>query len=139
MSKAQQVSRRFEFGFVYVTRVEHPYEVIAADNLRDYFASIGVPTREIVLALDGAARSELAQCLNGDAIAVVGFNWHLDHSCIGDTHFLGAARSIGHERDELPVHVPVSLCGGLFPPVHHATLPLGIGRWEHRRRPAFAL
>jgi Glycosyl transferases group 1 len=78
--------------FLYLTRVEHHHEVIYTENLREYFNSVGVPTREIVMSTDGAQRSELAQCLNGDAIAVLGFNWHLDHSAIGSRHFLDLAR-----------------------------------------------
>lgn len=95
MSTAQHHSRRFESRVFYITRIEHPYEVIASENLRDYFGRIGVPTREIVMRLDGADRSTLAQCLNGDAMAVLGFNWHLDHSCIGNRHFVDAARAAG--------------------------------------------
>ncbi len=95
MSTAQQHDRRFESRFFYIARIEHPYEVIAAENLRDYFGRIGVPTREIVMNLDGADRSELAQGLNGDAIAMLGFNWHLDHSWMGNGHFLDAARAAG--------------------------------------------
>jgi len=82
----------------YISRVEHPNEVVYGENLRDYFGSIGVPTREIVMNQDGAHRPELAQCLNGDAIAVLGFNWHLDHSAIGRRRFLNIAR-----KAEVPV------------------------------------
>lgn len=84
--------------FFYVTRVDHPHEEIYGENLDDYFSSIGVPTRHIMLNQDGSRRPELAQCLNGDAIAVLGFNWHLDHSAIGKRHFLDLAR-----RANLPV------------------------------------
>lgn len=87
--------------FFYITRIEHPYEIIAGENLRDYFGSIGVATREIVMNLDGSDRRELARCLNGDAIAVLGFNWHLDHSSgakrifNGKKSFLHGARKAG--------------------------------------------
>ena len=53
------------------------------------------------MSLDGSNRPELAQCLNGDAIAVLGFNWHLDHSSgakqifNGSRSFLDGARRAG--------------------------------------------
>ncbi len=85
-------SSRQAVHFLYLTRVDHPNEAIYTENLREYFNSVGIPTREIVMNVDGAERPELAQCLSGHAIAVLGFNWHLDHSAIGNRHFLDLAR-----------------------------------------------
>src|SRR5262249_14290572 len=82
-------------GYFYLARAQHPNEAIYVENLSDYLGSVGVPTREIVMRLRGADRSELAACLAGDALAVLGFNWNLDHSCIGDHHFLDAAAAAG--------------------------------------------
>jgi len=81
--------------YLYITRVEHPNEAIYTENLSDFFAELAVPTREIVMQARGADRTELAACLAGDARAVLGFNWHLDHSCIGDEHFLHIAAAAG--------------------------------------------
>ena len=77
--------------YVYLTRVEHPGEAICIENWLEYFAAVRVPAREIVLHTNGAHRSELVCCLDGSALAVLGMNWHLDHSCIGDRLFLDLA------------------------------------------------
>lgn len=79
----------------YVTRTEHPNEAVYAENVLEYLATIGVPAREIVMNPDGASRSELEQCLKGDPLAVLGTNWHLDHSCCGNKIFLKAAAAAG--------------------------------------------
>src|SRR5262249_25220794 len=77
--------------YVYITRLDHPNEVIYAENVLQYFADTGVRAREIVINKDGAHRKELSQCLQGDATAVLGFNYHLDHACVGDHIFLDLA------------------------------------------------
>src|SRR4051794_18658061 len=77
--------------YLYIARTGHPNEVVYGENLTDYFAGVGVPAREIVLNPEGANRPELQACLGGDALAVLGPNWHLDHSCIGDRVFLDLA------------------------------------------------
>jgi len=76
--------------YLYFARVEHPNEVVYAENVLTYCSAVGIPARQIVMKLDGAHRSELEKCLS-DAITVVSTNWHLDHSCMGDRHFMDAA------------------------------------------------
>ena len=79
----------------YVTRIEHPNEVVYAENVLEYLALTGVPATEIVMNPDGAHRSELEQCLQPDTLGVLGTNWHLDHSCCGNQIFLQAAAAAG--------------------------------------------
>jgi len=76
--------------YLYFARIEHPNEAIYAENVLNYCSAVGIPARQIVMKSDGAHRSELEECLS-DAITVVSTNWHLDHSCMGDRHFMDVA------------------------------------------------
>jgi hypothetical protein len=80
--------------YLYFARVPHSNEAVVAENLLEFCSLAGVPAREVILSLDGRLRSELGACL-GDALAIVGCNWHLDHSCIGDRIFLDVAAEAG--------------------------------------------
>jgi hypothetical protein len=80
--------------YLYFARIEHPFEAVSSESVLDFCASVGVPVRSIVMNLDGSSRSELGHCLD-DAIAIASFNWHLDHSCIGDRIFLDVAAEAG--------------------------------------------
>lgn len=77
--------------YFYVTRPDHPNDAVYAANVIEYLTKRGVATRELVMNRNPADRSELAQCLSGDALAVLGTIWNLDHSCIGSQTFLDAA------------------------------------------------
>src|SRR5215204_2429681 len=78
-------------GYFYVTRPDHPSDAIYAANVIEYLSQQGVATRELVMSPDPANRSELAECLSGDALAILGTIWNLDHACIGNQTFLDAA------------------------------------------------
>src|SRR5215208_1196629 len=79
----------------YVTRIEHPSEIVYAQNVLEYLTLTGVPATEIVMNSDGAHRPELEQSLRADTLGVLGTNWHLDHSCCGNQVFLEAAAAAG--------------------------------------------
>jgi hypothetical protein len=76
--------------YLYFARSGHPNEAIYAENVLTYCAAVGIPARQIVMNSNGAHRFELEKCLS-DAITVVSTNWHLDHSCLGDRHFMDVA------------------------------------------------
>jgi hypothetical protein len=74
--------------YFYIAGCDHPNDRVYWENLKEFFDSIGAATRQIMLKNEGGQRPELLQCIEGDAIAVIGHNWHLDHSWIGGTPFL---------------------------------------------------
>jgi hypothetical protein len=92
--RAKQAPADGHQKYLYFARVEHPNEVIYAENVLDYCSAVGIPAREIVMESNGAHRSELEKCLS-DAITVVSANWHLDHSSLGDRHFMDVAADAG--------------------------------------------
>jgi hypothetical protein len=89
-NRAQQAQADGHQKYLYFARIEHPNEVVYAENVLDYCSAVGIPARQIVMKSNGADRSELEKCLS-DAITVVSTNWHLDHSCLGDRHFMDIA------------------------------------------------
>lgn len=80
--------------YLYFARVPHSNEAVVAENVLEFCSLAGVSAREVILSLDGSLRSELGDCLS-DGLAIVGCNWHLDHSCIGDRSFLDVAAEAG--------------------------------------------
>jgi len=80
--------------YLYFVRVEHPNEVVYAENVLEYCLASGIPAREVVVNLDAARRHILKECL-ADARAVVSVNWHLDHACLEDRPFLDVAEEAG--------------------------------------------
>src|SRR5262245_39634822 len=80
-----------------ICHADHNHDSVFADNLTEFFLAAGIASRTIMLNHDGQ-RPELAPCLQGGVLGVLGFNSQLDHSWIGNERFLGLA-----ERHGVPV------------------------------------
>jgi hypothetical protein len=76
----------------YITHFPHHHDRLYGENLSEFFTELGI--RTTIVLLDDPAngqRPQLAECLSGDALGVIGFNSQLDRSYIGDTPFLTLA------------------------------------------------
>jgi hypothetical protein len=80
----------------YIVHVSHHHDRLYAENLREFFTELGIRTTT-VLVDDPASgqRPQLAECLSGDALGVIGTNAQLDHSYIGTCPFLTLAEKQG--------------------------------------------
>jgi hypothetical protein len=83
-------------GVFYIVHFPYHHDRLYGENLDEFFAEAGIETATILLddPSDGQ-RPQLAECLSGDAIGVIGFNSQLDHSYIGPQPFLQAAEERG--------------------------------------------
>src|SRR5262249_42126789 len=77
-----------------ICHADHNHDSVFADNLTEFFLAAGIASRTITLNHDGQ-RPELAACLQGSVLGVLGFNSQLDHSWIGDDRFLDLAARHG--------------------------------------------
>lgn len=76
----------------YVAHFPYHHDRLYGENLREFFTELGISTT--IILLDDPAngqRPQLAECLSGDALGVIGFNSQLDRSYIGATPFLTLA------------------------------------------------
>jgi hypothetical protein len=76
----------------FIAHFPHHHDRLYGENLSDFFTELGI--RTTIVLLDDPAngqRPQLAECLSGDALGVIGFNSQLDRSYIGDTPFLRLA------------------------------------------------
>ena len=76
----------------YIAHFPHHHDRLYGENLSEFFTELGI--RTTIVLLDDPAngqRPQLAECLSGDALGVIGFNSQLDRSYIGDTPFLTLA------------------------------------------------
>jgi Glycosyl transferases group 1 len=83
------MSRR-QNGTFYVCHVTHSHDRTYAENICEYFEQVGV-RYDIVEFETAGQRPELRRCLDGDTIAILGFNSQLDHCWLGDENFVVAA------------------------------------------------
>jgi len=74
----------------YICHTDHHHDRVFAENITEYLEGEGIRAKAIVLKKDGQ-RPQLQECLQCEAIGVLGFNSQLDHSWIGSTNFLNAA------------------------------------------------
>jgi hypothetical protein len=96
-TSVQQVSsnaRRslLERPMFYIAHFPYHHDRLYGENLSEFFTELGI--RTTIVLLDDPAngqRPQLAECLSGDALGVIGFNSQLDRSYIGATPFLTLA------------------------------------------------
>jgi hypothetical protein len=74
----------------HVCHLAHPHDRIYAENVCEYFEHSGIRYNVIEFDAPGE-RPELRQCLDGEAIGVLGINSQLDHCWFGDENFIAAA------------------------------------------------
>jgi len=74
----------------YICRSDHENDCIYSENVSEYFFEIGIQCRTLKLSSD-SQRPELHECLNEDAIGVLGYNSQLDHSWLKSEKFIEAA------------------------------------------------
>ena len=93
-TSVQQVSSKVgrslhERPTFYIAHFPYHHDRLYGENLSDFFSELGIHTT-IILLDDPASgqRPQLAECLSGDALGVIGFNSQLDRSYIGATPFL---------------------------------------------------
>jgi len=107
---------RSQSGTFYICHGPHPNDLVYMENLTDFFRQQGIAVDTIALSADGQ-RLELARCLNGDAIGVLGLNTLLDHSWIHAENFLEVAA-----RTNVPViHWVLDHSSTRWPEFTHAT------------------
>jgi hypothetical protein len=76
----------------YIAHFPYHHDRLYGENLSEFFSELGI--RTTIVLLDDPAngqRPQLAECLSGDALGVIGFNSQLDRSYVGDTPFLTLA------------------------------------------------
>ena len=100
----------------YICHSAHPNDQIYAEHVADYLTCEGIAHKRIVLN-PGDERLELQQCLNGDALGVLGFNATLDRSRISSTSFLDAAA----EANVPVIHWMFDHPSTLWPKFRHST------------------
>lgn len=80
-------SRRRTF---YICHVAYQHDRVYSENITEYFEQAGIRSKVVMFKEPGPA-PELNECLQGDAIGVLGFNSQLDHCWIESTSFPDAA------------------------------------------------
>jgi len=76
----------------YIVHTLHHQDRLYGENISEFFTESGIRTTTILL--DDPAngqRPQLAECLSGDALGVIGIDSQLDHSYVGSTPFLKIA------------------------------------------------
>jgi hypothetical protein len=100
----------------HVCHVAHPHDRVYAENVCEYFEQVGVPYNVVEFEAPGE-RPELRQCLNADALGILGINSQLDHCWFGDDNFVAAAA-----RRHVPViHWILDHPSSRWPEFAHAT------------------
>jgi hypothetical protein len=100
----------------HVCHLAHPHDRIYAENVCEYFEHSGI--RYNIVEFDGPGeRPELRQCLDAEAIGVLGINSQLDHCWFGDENFIVAAA-----RKQVPlIHWILDHPSSRWPEFGHAT------------------
>ena len=88
-----------EQSVFYIVHFSYHHDRLYAENLGEFFTELGIRTRTVLLDDPASGqRPQLAECLSGDALGVIGFNSQLDHSYVGTSPFLTLA-----EKQRVPV------------------------------------
>ena len=91
--------RSQEQSVFYIVHFSHHHDRLYAENLGEFFTELGIRTTTVLLDDPASGqRPQLAECLSGDALGVIGFNSQLDHSYVGTSPFLTLA-----EKQRVPV------------------------------------
>lgn len=76
--------------FFHVCHLAHPHDRTYAENVCEYLEQAGLRYNIVEFEAPGE-RLELRQCLDTDAIGILGINSQLDHCWLGDENFVAAA------------------------------------------------
>ena len=83
----------------YIVHFPYHQDRLYGENLGEFLTELGIPTTTVLLDDPASGqRPQLAECLSGDALGVIGFNSQLDRSYVGATPFLTLA-----EKQRVPV------------------------------------